>query len=534
MFYTIGLLVAFSVVLLIFDHKSRYSYLFVLMATGATLAFFSIILHINMFASYGEYYGRSIYYRLDYMIYKVITARLALPIVVNIRLMNVGIALFLLAETIFNYEFQKNLGRGEPKTDTGSRRTRRLLFFVVPLLSIILYDPVTSTKMYVLYHTSVNKPLVYGLFCSLNIIFKLVVLLLLLRPICVLIRYVMVTSVRFLRKRILLFSMGLMLAAAIFYIFFYIGPFSVSVDKVIRSGFWIFENVQARIQKVYLTAPSLVLVVLSFCMFILLSFRMDMSATPFVKRKIQKNLNIMNEVLGETLHSQKNLFFSQQILITKIENKVENREEIPEIGRMRKLIDESLGRTTQMLDELKEIKYHYLNNSITSIIDEALNEVTPPSYITVEWNREGYEDICGMYDRYHLCKALVNILNNSVEAIEQSGKEEGKITVRLEFLFRWLIIMIQDNGKGIRFRDRGRIFSPHYSGKQGKMNWGLGLPYVYKVIRAHLGQIKIDSRYGVYTSVFLLLPMSKEEKNSISLRNGGGRKNGEDQADHCG
>ena len=207
-----------------------------------------------------------------------------------------------------------------------------------------------------------------------------------------------------------------------------------------------------------MTAPSLVLVVISFCMFILLSFRMDMSATPFVKRKIQKNLNIMNEVLGETLHSQKNLFFSQQILITKIENKVEDKEAIPEIGRMRKLIDESLGRTTQMLDELKEIKYHYLNNSVTSIIDEALNEVTLPSYITVEWNSEGYEDICGMYDRYHLCKALVNILNNSVEAIEQSGKEEGKITIRLEFLFRWLIIMIQDNGKGIRFRDRGRVF----------------------------------------------------------------------------
>lgn len=534
MFYTIGLLVAFSVILLIFDHKSRYSYLFVLMATGATLAFFSIILHINMFASYGDYYGGSIYYRLDYMIYKAITARLALPIVVNIRLMNVGVALFLLAEMIFNYEFQKNLGRSEPKMEKGSRRMRRLLFFAVPLLSIILYDPVTSTKMYILYHTSGNKPFVYGLYCSLNVIFKLVVLLLLLRPICVLIRYVMVTSVRFLRKRILLFSMGLMLAAAIFYIFFYIGPFSMSVDKVIRSGFWIFENVQARIQKVYLTAPSLVLVVISFCMFILLSFRMDMSATPFVKRKIQKNLNIMNEVLGETLHSQKNLFFSQQILITKIENKVDNTAEIPEIGRMRKLIDESLGRTTQMLDELKEIKYHYLNNSVSSIIDEALNEVTVPSYITVEWNGEGYEDICGMYDRYHLCKALVNILNNSVEAIEQSGKEEGKITVRLEFLFRWLIIMIQDNGKGIRFRDRGRIFSPHYSGKQGKMNWGLGLPYVYKVIRAHLGQIKIDSRYGVYTSVFLLLPMSREEKTSVSQRNGGGRKHGENQTGHCG
>ena len=120
MFYTIGLLVAFSVILLIFDHKSRYSYLFVLMATGATLAFFSIILHINMFASYGDYYGGSIYYRLDYMIYKAITARLALPIVVNIRLMNEGVALFLLAEMIFNYEFQKTWGGASRKWKRGA------------------------------------------------------------------------------------------------------------------------------------------------------------------------------------------------------------------------------------------------------------------------------------------------------------------------------------------------------------------------------------------------------------------------------
>ncbi len=62
-----------------------------------------------------------------------------------------------------------------------------------------------------------------------------------------------------------------------------------------------------------------------------------------------------------------------------------------------------------MLDELKEIKYHYLNNSVSSIIDEALNEVTVPSYITVEWNGEGMR-ISAMYDRYHLCKALVKYL----------------------------------------------------------------------------------------------------------------------------
>ena len=47
------------------------------------------------------------------------------------------------------------------------------------------------------------------------------------------------------------------------------------------------------------------------------------------------------------------------------------------------------------------------------------------------------------------------------------------------------------------------------------MNWGLGLPYVYKVIKAHLGQIKIDSRYGRYTTVLIMLPTGKGRKYSV-------------------
>jgi len=509
MFYTIGLLLIFSLILLVLDRKSRYSYLFVLMAAGVIIAFFSIILHIHMFASYANYYDSSIYYRLDYYVYRTITDRMALPIVWNIRLMNLGIALFLLAETIFNYEFYRGLRGYREKKKSRVKIRGHVLLFLIPCFSLLLYDPITSTNMYIYYHTSDRPQLVYYFFELVNLVVKLSVLYLLLRPVFLLLRYVAETTVLFLRKRIFLLSMGLLLVAALFYYFFYVGPFSVSVGKVIRSGFWIFENVQARISRVYLTSPSVVLIVLSVCMFILLSFRMDISATLFAERKIQKNLIVMNEMLGETLHSQKNLLFSLQILTGKIDAKLTQKEDVPEVGRMKQLIDESLARTTEMLDELKEVKYHYFHNSIVSIIDEALAEMTIPEHIQVVWDKAHLGEISGMYDRYHLCKALVNIFYNAVEAIELSGKEEGVITVQIFFLFRWLVVVITDNGTGIKPRKCKRIFTPHYSGKQGKMNWGLGLPYVYKVVKAHLGQVKLDSREGIYTSVLVMLPVSK-------------------------
>lgn len=516
MVYTILLLLLFSLVLLIFDYKSRYSCLFVLMAIGAMIAFFFIILHISMFASYGYYGRKGIYYKVDYSIFKAITQNITLPIVKNIRMMNIGISLYLLAITIFNFDFNKELLRGKSK----NRKIRYtpFLLFLVPIISIILTDPRMSTELYIAYHTCYEgKDFILFIIQSIEVGYKIFVLFLLLRPVYILFQYVARIKISFLKKRMFLFGIGLLLINAIFYFSFCVGTLSISAEKVIRSGFWIFENIEARVPNVYFFGSSLIFLVLVFCMSILLSFNMDISTTPFLGKKIQKNVGIMNEVLGETLHSQKNLFFSMQILIEKIGRKTEGQD-IQEIQRMEKLISDSLERTTELLDSLKEVRYHYLHNSVLDIVEGAVTEVNIPEEIELSWNKMIYQDskmFYGMYDKYHLEKALVNILNNSIEAIEQSGRDHGKISISISFVLNWLVIEIRDNGIGIKGKDKKHIFSPHYSGKQGKMNWGLGLPYVYKVIKAHLGQIKIESKYGRYTTVLIMLPTGEGTKRSV-------------------
>lgn len=511
MFYTIALMLIFAVILLIFDHKSRYSWLFVLMSVGAAIAFFFIILHINMFASYGYYMKDSIYYWLDWRIFRWITGMISIPIVLNIRMINIGISLYLLAITIFNYVFSKEWRkRHRPmrKRDFGGIL---LLLFLVPIVSFVLPDPSISTKLYLAYHLSSHPEWNYRIYGMIEIGYKLLVFFLLFRPAVILLKMVRTTQIPFLKKKLVMFSSGLILMNSIFYGFFYIGAFSVSVEKVIRSGFWIFENMVGNIPKIYLMGSSVIFVVICFCMFILLSFQMDISTTLFLEKRIKKNVAIMNEILGETLHSQKNLFFSMQILVRKIGKKVENAGEIPEIGRLESLVDNSLIRVTDMLDELKDIKYQYFSNNVLDIIDDAVWEANIPESVKLEWDRASYEkeNTFGMYDKYHLEKALVNVINNAAEAVELSGRTEGKIQIKVDFLLRWMVIMIQDNGMGISKKQKRHLFTPHYSGKLGKMNWGLGLPYVYKVMKAHLGQIKIDSKYGVYTSVLLMLPAGR-------------------------
>ena len=521
MFYTIVLMLFFACILLIFDHESRYSWLFVLMSVGAVIAFFFFILYINTFASYGIYTRENPYYWMDWKIFQTVTNKITIPIVYKIRMINVGIFLYLLAATFFNYTFSMELtGKTGSSKNGGKRRyswTLSLLF-LIPAVSLVLPDPYVSTKMYLSYHLSSRPDWNYLIYSVLEVGYKLLVLFLLFRPSVLLLRLVLTAKIPFLKRRLILFSIGLILANSVFYLFFYIGTCSISVEKVIRSGFWIFENMEGNIPEVYKWGSPIIFVVIGFCMFMLLSFRLDISATPFTERKIRKNISIMNEILGETLHSQKNLYFSMQLLIRRIERQGITPERVPEIGRLAAMVDNSLDRVTEMLDKLKETQYTYFHNNILDIIDEAIQEVQIPGSITLEWDRRRFEEenTLGMYDRNHMTKALVNVINNAEEAIELSERPDGKIRIEIDFLLRWMVIVIQDNGTGIRRREQKHIFSPHYSGKRGKMNWGLGLPYVYKVVKAHLGQIRIDSKYGSYTSVLLMLPVTKEKRGRKS------------------
>ena len=102
---------------------------------------------------------------------------------------------------------------------------------------------------------------------------------------------------------------------------------------------------------------------------------------------------------------------------------------------------------------------------------------------------------------------------NAVEAIETAGNSHGRIRVETGNFLRWVVVSITDNGCGISHKERAMIFAPHYSGKKGRLNWGMGLSYAYRVVKAHMGQIHIDSQPGIYTRVVIMLPGGRKKKH---------------------
>lgn len=306
MFYGVTLMLIVVIMLLVLDHKSLYTRFFVVMFLGVTIAFFFMIQQLSIFADYGAYRNQSNFVQLDWRIFQFMTGQMSIPILWRLRLMNIGIALYLLGMTLFNLAFTLELQPKRPKQP--ERHKIRYLLLIVPAIELLVQDPNVSTAMYLLYHTAANPADILLAFRVGECIYKMVLLLLLARPVFILMRSIRKNNVFFLKRRLWMFSIGMLLANSIFFAFFYLGTCSISVATVIKTGFWLFQPLDGVIPYSYIIGSIIIFLILSFCAFALLSCQLDVLISPLTERRIQRNIATLNEALGETLHSQKNVF----------------------------------------------------------------------------------------------------------------------------------------------------------------------------------------------------------------------------------
>ncbi len=105
-------------------------------------------------------------------------------------------------------------------------------------------------------------------------------------------------------------------------------------------------------------------------------------------------------------------------------------------------------------------------------------------------------------DPNYLSEAIYNLIINGYEACETNPE----ITLKCHPERLYTMLEIADNGKGLSTHEIAKIFDPFYSSKHSNYNWGMGLCYVQKIISSHFGRIKVESKKGIGTQMFILLP----------------------------
>lgn len=108
-----------------------------------------------------------------------------------------------------------------------------------------------------------------------------------------------------------------------------------------------------------------------------------------------------------------------------------------------------------------------------------------------------------LLDAERLTQALLNLFLNAVQAMDPGGVlhitavlEQGRIALR-----------IADTGCGMPEDLLPGIFNPYFTTKTS--GTGLGLAIVHRIIEAHGGEVKVESRVGQGTVFTLLLPVGE-------------------------
>ncbi|ULQ50916.1 sensor histidine kinase [Flavihumibacter fluvii] len=108
-------------------------------------------------------------------------------------------------------------------------------------------------------------------------------------------------------------------------------------------------------------------------------------------------------------------------------------------------------------------------------------------------------------------RVMLNLINNAFYAVEEKRKSHSNgydptVSISTKKLDGKIEISVKDNGNGIPKKVMDKIFQPFFTTKPTGQGTGLGLSLSYDVVKAHGGEIKVDTKEGEGTAFTILLP----------------------------
>jgi len=111
-------------------------------------------------------------------------------------------------------------------------------------------------------------------------------------------------------------------------------------------------------------------------------------------------------------------------------------------------------------------------------------------------------------DHAQLVHVMCELVDNAAKALR--GRPRKVLRVELDTLDGELLrLRVSDEGRGIAPEHLEQVFEPFFTTKEDWQGQGLGLAVAYRIIEAHHGSIKIESKLGEGTTVTVLLPAKR-------------------------
>ncbi len=164
---------------------------------------------------------------------------------------------------------------------------------------------------------------------------------------------------------------------------------------------------------------------------------------------------------------------------------------------------------------------------------EGQKESTDINKLVDEYLRLAYHGIrardknfnCGIVTRYDeaigsiniipqdIGRVLLNLYNNAFYAVNERHRQtpdgshyEPTVTVSTRKEGRQFSVSVKDNGNGIPQKIKDKVFNPFFTTKPSGQGTGLGLSLSYDIVKAHGGNINVESKEGEGTDIIVELP----------------------------
>ena len=108
-------------------------------------------------------------------------------------------------------------------------------------------------------------------------------------------------------------------------------------------------------------------------------------------------------------------------------------------------------------------------------------------------------------------RVILNLITNAFYVVDEMKKQgtegyEPTVSVSTKKSGDKALISVKDNGNGIPQKILDKIFQPFFTTKPTGQGTGLGLSLSYDIVKAHGGELKVETKEGAGTRFIIQLP----------------------------
>jgi signal transduction histidine kinase len=180
------------------------------------------------------------------------------------------------------------------------------------------------------------------------------------------------------------------------------------------------------------------------------------------------------------------------------------------ISEFLRVINEEVSRinklTAELLDFAKPINHEPVESDLNRLVEDTArllegefreNGVALEARLDPRMRPARFD-----YDR--MKQVLLNLLINSLAAVEQKGESRKSVTVSTGAENGRVFVSVEDNGTGIKDEILKDIFNPFFTTKT--RGTGLGLAVCKKIVKQHGGEVLVETETGKGSRFKVLLP----------------------------